>query len=232
MLYKNTQDWHNKSLPDGGPVYMETGTGEYLVEPWNSLSSLLILIPAVYWILRLQKEKKTTTLMLLVSALIITGGIGSALFHGLRAYWFFLIMDVLPSAILTLTLAVYFWMKVLKRWLLVLMVFIPLVAFRMLAWRSLPEFTAINISYFITGASVGLPILIYLLKTDFSGWTKVVATIVSFSLALLFRQIDYIPVSFLPMGTHFLWHTFSAVGAYFILEYLYMVIPVKVRVKQ
>lgn len=223
MLYKNIEDWHNKSLPDGGPVYMETGSGEFLVEPWNSLSSLLILIPAVYWLLRVQKEKKVTSLFMLVTFLIITGGIGSALYHGLRAYWFFLIMDVLPSAILTLTLAVYFWMRVFKRWWLVVIVFLPIIAFRLLAWRSLPEFTAINISYFITGTSVGLPILIYLYKTNYHGWIKVIATIGSFIVALIFRQIDYMPISYLPMGTHFLWHTFSALGAYFILYYLYII---------
>ena len=46
--------------------------------------------------------------------------------------------------------------------------------------------------------------------------------VLSFVIALIFRQIDPVQITFLPMGSHFLWHSFSAVGTYFILNYLYV----------
>jgi hypothetical protein len=48
-------------------------------------------------------------------------------------------------------------------------------------------------------------------------------------IALLFRQLDATEFSFLPMGTHFLWHVFSAVGAYFVLKYLYILREIDVK---
>lgn len=210
-------------LPDGGPMYMETEVGRLILEPWNALSSLLMLIPAIYWIYIMHKANQQSTLMWIVIVLVIIGGIGSALYHAFRVHVAFLIMDVLPSAILTIILSVYFWIKVFHKWWYTLLVFVPFIAIRFLLWSNLPEFIAINLSYFVTGASIGIPIIIYLFKTAFEGWRFVLYGIVAFSVALIFRQIDNTPIRFLPMGTHFLWHAFSAVGAYYIMGYLFII---------
>ena len=45
-------DWVNHRLNDGGPIYAETGGDGFLVEPWNSLTSLLMLIPVIYWLIK------------------------------------------------------------------------------------------------------------------------------------------------------------------------------------
>jgi hypothetical protein len=223
MFEERDPNWFNQRMQDGGPVYMETRPEGLIVEPWNAFSSLLILIPAFYWIYRMRKEGNKDFLMWAVVILVITGGLGSALYHAFRVSVFFLIMDVLPSAILTLTLSVYFWIKVLKKWWYAVIVLGVLFGLRFLIWGRLPEHTSINISYFITGVSIGLPLIIFLFKTSFRGWQLVTAAILSFIIALTFRETDYIYVPMLPMGTHFLWHSFSALGAWFILGYLYMV---------
>lgn len=217
-------DWFNHNMDDGGPIYMETHPGQFIVEPWNAVSSLLILIPAIYWIIKLYRQGNKGLLMWSVLILIIAGGLGSALFHAFRISIFFLFMDVLPSAILTITLATYFWIKVFRKWWLVLFIYLPIFGSRFLFWNDLPEHTAINLSYFVTGVSIGLPLMIYLYKSDFQGWQFVTGTILSFIVALVFRQLDANFIHFLPMGTHFLWHTFSALGAYFLLRYLDIVV--------
>lgn len=216
-------EWFNQRLPDGGPVYMETNPEHFIVEPWNAFSSLLMLIPAFIWYFRIRRESQDKRLLHFVILLIALGGIGSALFHGFRASVVFLVMDVLPSAILTLTLSIFFWIKVLKKWWHIFFILLPLFGIRFFFWGKLPEHTAINVSYLITGVSVGLPLIILLFKSRFENWGPIILAIVSFGLALTFRQIDQVPFHLLPMGTHFLWHAFSAVGAYFILEYLYKV---------
>jgi hemolysin III len=221
MRFQDNADWFNQRLADHGPVYMETHTGQLIVEPWNALSSLLMLIPALFWLFRIRREQGNNGLLYFVICLIMAGGIGSAIFHGFRASVVFLLMDVLPSAILTLTLSIFFWIKVLKKWWYIFFILIPLFGIRFLFWGNLPEHDSINLSYFITGISVGLPLIILLIQSKFNNWQVLVLAIVSFAFALFFRQIDQFPISYLPMGTHFLWHSFSAVGAYFILDYLY-----------
>ena len=43
-----------------------------------------------------------------------------------------------------------------------------------------------------------------------------------FGLALMFHKADARAAAYFTIGTHFLWHVFSAVGGYFILQYLYI----------
>jgi len=222
MIMFSQEGWFDQRLADGGPLYMETDPARFIVEPWNAVSSLLMLIPALYWMYRIRNNPGNVRLLWLVIFLVVAGGIGSALFHGFRASLFFLLMDVLPSAILTLTLCVYFWIRVLRKWWHLFFILIPLISIRFIFWGKLPEHASINLSYLITGISIGLPLIILLIKTKFKDWIIVTAAILSFCIALLFRQMDQVPIALLPMGTHFLWHSFSAVGAYFILDYLYM----------
>lgn len=217
-------------MPDGGPVYMETHPGNFIVEPWNGFSSLLMLIPAIYWLYRMRKDGFNSTLLIVVALLVILGGLGSGLFHAFRVSRFFLFMDIIPTGLLTVTLAVYFWIKVLKRWWYVLFIYTPILASRFTFWNRLPDFMAINLSYFITGLSIGLPLIIYLFQTRFKNWKLAAFGIISFAAALSFRQLDSVP-SFLPMGTHFLWHAFAAIGAYFILAFLYLSYSEKVDPK-
>jgi ABC-type proline/glycine betaine transport system permease subunit len=200
---------------------METDPGRFFVEPWNALSSLLILAPAIYWLWQIRREAVQRKFMVFAIVLIALGGIGSALFHGFRASLFFLLMDVIPSAILTVSLSVYLWLKILKRWWHIFFIMIPAFGIRFLFWDGIPEHLAINLSYFITGAIIALPLIVILVREKFRSWAPVILAVASFGLALLFRQTDPVRIAFLPMGTHFLWHTFSAVGAYFILKYLY-----------
>lgn len=207
---------------------METhlGPGHLIVEPWNGFSSLLMLIPAMYWIYRMQKDGLKNGFLWLVILLVIMGGLGSGLFHAFRVSAFFLYMDIIPTGLLTMALAIYFWIKVLKKWWVVFFIYTPLLTSRFLFWNRLPDFLAINLSYFLSGVSIGLPLIIYLFKTGFKGWHLVTGGILSFAVALAFRQLDSYAISFLPMGTHFLWHTFAAAGTFFILDYLFRIIKI------
>ncbi len=219
---KNTaQDWYNHSLSDGGPIYTETNPDHLIVEPWNAFSSLMIVIPAIVWLIRIRGQFKDYKFLVYAIPLMVLGGTGSTLFHAFRVSRFFLFMDVLPTAILTLSLSIYFWIKVFKRWWYVFFVIIISFAIRFLLFGKVPSHTAINISYAITGIITALPLLIILFKTRFYKLNYVLLTISFFSMALVFRELDTYSISFLPMGTHFLWHAFTGVGAYYILAYLF-----------
>jgi hypothetical protein len=130
-------------------------------------------------------------------------------------------MDVLPTAVLSLSLGIYFWFKLIKNWWLVILILFLSIVLRFLFFRNLPSHTAINVSYAITGVFIGLPLVFTLIKTSWANFSLVAVTIALFTLALVFRETDTYPIPFLSMGTHFLWHVFSGTGAYFILAYLY-----------
>jgi drug/metabolite transporter (DMT)-like permease len=214
-------DWYNQRMPDGGPVYTETNAEQFIMEPWNAVSSLLIVVPAIYWLFRIRKELKDYKFLLYCIPLMILGGTGSTLFHALRASQFFLIMDVLPTAVLTFSLMIYFWLKVFNRWWYIFFIIAGSIGIRFLFWGNLPDFLAINISYAITGILIGLPLLISLRKSNYYKLNYVIISILFFIIAILFRDMDSREISFLPMGTHFLWHAFTGFGAWFILAYLY-----------
>lgn len=208
-------------LPDGGPVYTETAPEQFIVEPWNAISSLLYMLPALLWLWSLRHQIRNYRFIYYAGILIILGSLGSTLFHAFRASVVFLIMDVLPVALLTLSLSIYFWHHILRRWYYVVLVIVPLFGIRFLIFNGLPNNLAINISYALTGIMVALPLFILYFQHKLVKMRYVLYTVIAFGLALLFREMDSWKFQLLPMGTHFLWHAFSGVGTYFILGFLY-----------
>ena len=215
------KDWFDQTLQDGGPLYFETNPDHFIAEPWNAVSSLFIVIPAIIWVIRIKGNYKKYAFMVYCIILMIMGGSGSTIFHAFRASKIFLIMDVLPTAILSLSLGIYFWLKLVKNWWYVILLLLIFIVPRFLFFMNLPQHTAINLSYAFSGIFIGLPLVIILIKTTGHKISLVVTAIMLFILALVFRETDTFPMAFFPMGTHFLWHVFSGLGAYFILAYLH-----------
>lgn len=207
--------------PDGGPIYAETDLTLFFPEPWNALSSLAILLPAVYWAIKLRGDFKNYTFVYSCIPLLFLGGLGSTLFHAFRSSGWLLLMDVLPTAILTLTVSVYFWFKVLRKVWLVPVVVAPLLLGRFMIFNVVPRPYSINAGYLATGLMIFLPVLIFLVKTKFKHGSHIALSALMLAIALVFRERDHMLAEWLPMGSHFLWHLFSGVGAFFLAQYLY-----------
>ena len=208
---------------DGGQVYAETDMSRTIVEPWNAVSSLFILLPAVYWGFKLRGRYREYPFITYCLPLLFLGGLGSTLFHAFRSSRFLLLLDVTPTAILTLSLAIYFWVKVLPSWWWVVPLVALTVSLRM--WISISENLqgqeAINAAYAVSGTFLFIPTLILLYNTRLEYSYFIFISLACFVLALIFRKTDNMEQSFLPMGTHFLWHILTGVGAFFLAEYLY-----------
>ncbi len=101
----------NQKPIDGGPIYAETDLSVLFTEPWNALSSLAILLPAVYWAVRLRGDYRTYSFIFYCIPLLFLGGLGSTLFHAFRVSKWLLLMDVLPTATLTLSVSFIFGTK-------------------------------------------------------------------------------------------------------------------------
>lgn len=206
---------------DGGPIYAETDLSAFIAEPWNAISSLAILLPAVYWAFRLKGDFKTYSFIYFCVPFLFFGGLGSTLFHAFRSSGWFLLMDVLPTAILTLSVSIYLWIKILPKWWFVFFTVVPLFTLRFVIYEHLPPPASINTSYFLTGTLIFVPLIIELIKTSYRGLFDISLSVLFLGLSLLFRERDFAMTQWLPMGSHFLWHLFSGVGAFFLAQYLY-----------
>jgi len=223
-----TADWFNNRLADGGPVYAETNPDLFIVEPWNAVSSLFMMMPAIIWFLRIYPNFREYLFLSLLLPLGFLGGLGSTLFHAFRTHQAFLLLDVLPSAVLTLSLTIYLWIKILKHWWYIFIVIAISIGLRALIFGlGVPDHTAINLSYGLTGILIGLPLIYIQLKSRYYHLRDILLAIIFFSLALLFRELDAYKQPFLNMGTHFLWHLMSAFGSYFVFSYIYFLKEVK-----
>lgn len=221
MSDQNEWDKHHATLPDGGPLYAETNIEHFFVEPWNSISSLTFLVPAIWWMTKIGWNVKKYPFFTLCAFMLSLGGLGSATFHGFRYSSFFIMMDVLPIVVLNVLVSLYFWHKLLgSYWRLALVFVVMVIARGGLFVLPLSNHDRINVSYFIAGVFIFLPLLILLIKTKWQqvGW--VVLGLISLALALVFRKIDAFEPPLMAIGTHWLWHVFCALGAFFVGKYL------------
>ncbi len=209
--------------PDGGPFYAETDLSILFSEPWNAFSSLAIVLPAVYWAIKLKGDYRRYPFIFFCIPLLILGGMGSTLFHAFRNSEYLLMMDVLPTAILMFSVGVYFWLKIIPNWWGTAGIVIPGTILRYATYEVYPEEVAVNISYFIAGTIVFFPLIFYLVKTKFDQGGFIVLSVLFLILSLVFREMDFRVVHVLPMGSHFLWHIFSGFGAFFLAKYLFYI---------
>lgn len=219
-------------LVDGGPVYTET-TLEHLnhlvVEPWNAYSSLFFLLPPLYWGLKLRGAYKEYPFITFCLPFLVLGGLGSTLFHAFRASRWLLIMDFMPIIIITFGLTIYFWTKVLGKqsyaWLMLVAMFTLL----MLVLRFVPSPYKINVSYFLRGTFMFIPMLLILNKTQYANTKTLITAILFFIAALACRQFDGLHTvkERFPMGIHWMWHIFTVIGAFFLAEYVYRFVNIE-----
>jgi hypothetical protein len=233
MFLSRDPEWErfNVSLSDGGPYYSETNLKHFIVEPWNAFSSLVFLIPAIFWFLKIRKDIRRYSFIACCVPLLILGGLGSTFFHAFRSSELLLWMDVLPILVLTLLVSTYFWHKVYDNWIITIITMIISFLIRRLVLMvpGIPVHTAINVSYAIGGVTIFLPILLVLIKTSFNKFGTVLLSVLCFIVSLIFREIDARSIVALPMGTHFLWHVFSAIGAFLLADYLYFINGIKIN---
>lgn len=214
---------HLTEVPDHGPIYRETmDLSQFIVEPWNAFSSLTFLIPAFIFLWQLRGQyNRYAFFVYFCSPMLIMGGLGSTLFHAFRSSGWLLAMDVAPIILLVLGISIWIWLKVLpKKW----WIFPILAAFfglTFLLGTFLQGQDRITAGYFVRGTMLLLPCYLFLMRTGFRQSLLFFGAVLCFILALTFRFADEkIYLTFMPWGTHWLWHVSTAVGGYFLGEYL------------
>ncbi|HHG86214.1 MAG TPA: hypothetical protein ENJ82_15800 [Bacteroidetes bacterium] len=208
---------------DGGPIYQETPLhfSHWLVEPWNAISSLFILLPGIYFLFKLRGEFKKHLFLAFCLPLLFLGGLGSTFFHAFRISTVFLIMDVAPTALLFLMISGYLWYRVNRNIAYTLLILFGLLAAAFVIHAKFPPGIGVNVSYALRGTVFFLPMVIILVRTQFENAAMILGAVAAFGFALLFRTLDKETVALLPMGSHFLWHVSTGLGGLLVAEYVY-----------
>ncbi|AEA45454.1 ceramidase domain-containing protein [Fluviicola taffensis] len=208
---------------DNGPIYRETKDLSLLiVEPWNAWSSLTFLVPALIFLWQLRGHYSEYKFIIwFCCPLLVLGGLGSTFFHAFRASYLLLLMDALPIIVLVLGISIWMWLKVLPQKIYLVWILLIFGGLTILSGFFLEGQDRISASYFFRGWMLLLPCYLFLRRTAFQNATKFLVALLFFVLALLFRFLDEkLYVSFMPWGTHWLWHVSTAFGAYFLGDYL------------
>jgi len=224
----------NAQLRDGGPRYTETPIDPYatdapaVAEPWNAVTAALFVVIAVVWLVRLRGRYAAYPFLTSTLPILLVGGIGGTLYHGYRTRWIYFILDVGPIQLLALAGAVFLAIRLWNRrgWLYLfgaLGVYTGLGALLFVLVLPRSRQVAVSLNYLALATVILLPMVLLLIKTHFRHGCWVVAGFVSFAIAWFFRTWDERAGVYLPMGCHWLWHTFGAGAVAFVIEFYYRV---------
>jgi len=209
--------------PDGGMMYAETNLNQLFPEPLNTITSCFFLAIAIYWTFKLWGNFRQHPFLSVALILFYIGGIGGTVYHGLRRWSVFIVMDWMPIMLLCLSAGVYFLVKLIK-WYFAILIVVICVILQFFLRRQFMEGDLqlfININYAFMVALVLFPVFGYLLKTKWKNGKWVGFALIAFVFALTFRITDKWEI--LSGGTHFLWHTFGALASFCMLNYIYLV---------
>ena len=235
-------DWflvtrQSSRLPDRGPRYQETPPDPHApnapvpAEPWNTVTAFFFVLIVLFWVWRLRGRYSRYVFLTACLPILMTGAVGGTLYHATRTVPAYFWLDVIPISLLGAAGAVYLAVKLGRSMgtLRTMFFAIGLIAVYIgvnFVIRLVPTANpnmAVNLSYASLAAILLAPLAVMLVRTKFrhAGW--VVGSIASFGIAWFCRLIDNTPYSTLPMGTHWLWHTFGALTTLAITEYFYLI---------
>lgn len=200
-----------------GPLYCETPetiTGLFPVEPWNAISSgVIVLFGIASLILVVQRSPRAWELYA-ACALLILNGVGSILWHGLRTRWA-LNLDVLPALAFVLLISFVWAWRVAPLWQAAAVgaaLLLSPVVVRLLDLGSRWPLRFGVMALVIVAMALWL--IVRSASASRSAALTGGAALLSAVAALTFRSIDAQACETVGMGSHFLWHIFLSAAAF------------------
>jgi hypothetical protein len=197
--------------------------GNYF-QPLNTLSNIFFIVAAIllYYYFRTRKIKDAKSIIFLF--LIVLIGLGSFLWHlNKNKVTFF--CDVIPISLFFVAY-IYFLITVISKNKIksafITGIYLIFIMIGSIFFRSIIENNLINGAYeYILTLFFFTLIWIYTYTKNRQIFRKLVLVFVLFLLALVFRQADLLVCNYIPIGTHFIWHLFTASTSYFAVRALY-----------
>jgi hypothetical protein len=230
-------------LDDGGPRYTESPPNPnapntpFIAEPWNAITASFFIAIVFAWVWRLRGRYGRFPFLCCCLAILLIGGIGGTLYHAFRTRTIYFYLDVVPIGILGVVSSVYLAVRLWhsRGWWYLFGALAGYLGFSGLVLRVIAPLPAVqqvtgdinairvNATYAALAIVVLIPLIWTLIRTRFryAGW--VVSGFISFVIAWFCRLIDTRMGPYLPMGSHWLWHTFGAITTAMLIEYFYRV---------
>lgn len=209
---------------DRGPIYLETLMGRFPVEPWNTFSNLLFLALIVFWFLRVRGHVRDHRFIAYSLPIFLLGWVGGTVYHATRSHNVWLFLDFVPIAVLAIAVAMFFWRRQGISWFVApILVIGPLVLAGVTIAVLRDTHGAVRFLGFpVLALAILMPVLRYLARTGWKDMGLIAGALAGFAVAIVFRSIDLsVPIAFLPMGTHWLWHSFGAAAVHLLMLYIY-----------
>lgn len=213
-------------LSDFGPIYTETNLERFPVEPLNTVSNILFLVVALYWLrkINIYKSKDFRTYLKVSLPLLLTGYIGGTVYHATRSHVGWMLMDVVPIYFIGVITSTYHWRLIRFSLFQILGAFVFLLVIPLtILWTVVPSSPHTStLGYLCLVIAVVAPLVIDLVKTRFRFLKEFLVPLILISMALTFRSLDstsWVQEHF-SIGTHWLWHTFGALTCYFLVRFM------------
>ena len=188
-----------------------------LAEPLNALSNAAFIIAAV-WAAHAARRRGAEPVIWLLIALVFVIGLGSLAFHTFANQWSSL-ADVLP-----ITLFIYGYLAFALRrflaldWWKVAVSMGGLFAATYAAERVMPPGFMNGSGAYVPALVASVLVSLQLLRNGHPAQLNVSLASTVFFVSLIFRTADQVLCSFLPIGTHFVWHILNGVVLALYLE--------------
>jgi hypothetical protein len=222
---------------DGGPKYKETYPTDTIgirpvAEPFNAVTAALFILIVFGWAWRLWGRYHKYPFITACMPILLAGGVGGTLYHATRSSVVWFLMDVIPISLLGAAGAIYLTVRLgraMGLWkvlgvsvgLLAVYLFVNGILFQLIQFDN--RNLRVNLSYATLAAILLVPLGATLVRTRFRYWAWVAGGLASFAIAWFCRLVDNTPGFDLPMGTHWLWHTFGAITTQLVTEYFYRI---------
>ena len=224
----------NAQMRDLGPRYTETPPDPYapdapvIAEPWNMVTASFFVLIVIVWLVRLRGRYLAFPFLMTCLPILFVGGVGGTLYHGLRTRQLYFFLDVIPIQVLALMGAVYLAVRLWRGsgWLYLggaIVLNLGVGYLLMVLVRPTSRTLAINLNYATIALAVVLPMVFVLVRLRFRYLGFVASALISFAIAWFFRLFDETLGVYMPMGSHWLWHTFGAISTALLIEFFYRV---------
>ncbi|WP_332921817.1 hypothetical protein [Persicobacter psychrovividus] len=211
-------------VADQGPVYTETNLSHFIVEPLNTITAIIFIGIAIYWLTKVGGNFKRYAFMMVITVLLLIGGVGGTLYHAFRSSWYYMMMDYLPILIIGFFGAMYLMYKLFHSWKIPLLIGVGVSVIEYFVNNHIADPLSTNLSYLTMAIFVILPLFAFLRRTHFYQVKMVLFGLASFCCAIGMRFLDPNPERYFePVGLHFLWHTFGAFACFFLFRYFYKI---------
>ena len=196
-------------------LYCERLGPDFWAEPVNAVTNMSFLVAAWYAWLRAKRQNLLSPAVWSLLLLTCAIGLGSASFHTF-ATGLTRLMDYLPILLFQLTYVWLYCRRVIKLQLWTTSSAIILYLVVVLAARQFPE--VLNGSLIYAPAILVLVVFgIYHAVSQRNERLVLITAALIFFISLLSRTIDELICSYIPLGTHFLWHLLNGVVLYLLL---------------